>query len=290
MPIVVQEIAVGGLLSTRSRIHRGGVGAVADVPSGAIPSYQARLDRADEHFNTLSIEINRWLNLLHAFPVTEVDAETGIAVVSVEIREQVPDSWGPILGDVLHNFRSSLDHLAYALTVASVGSPLAPELERQTEFPIFSTESGFEQSGRLAIRGMSAEAQAVIEELQPYRRGDDWALDPLWLLRQLSNIDKHRRATLTSLHLEPMMEVRSGSFVDVQVGESGPSDADDSPYMIGTYRRHQDDPDAQISPGYAYYVAFREDIAAKQFKVELILWTIGAHIRESIFGRLVPLL
>ena len=270
---------------------------MADGPSSfsrnvteAIPSFQARLDRADEHFKALSLEINRWLSLLHAFPVSELDAESGTTVVSVEIREHVPDSWGPILGDVLHNFRSSLDHLAYALTVAEQGAPLSPELERQTEFPIFSTKDGFDKFGSPAIRGMSQQAQSTIEELQPYQRGADWALDPLWLLHELSNIDKHRRAALTSLHLEPMMEVRAGSFADVQIGISGPATPNDSPYVIGTYRRRDDEPDAQISPGYAYYVAFREDVAPRQYKVELILWTIGAHIRESVIGRLTPFL
>src|SRR5688572_403958 len=45
---------------------------------------------------------------------------------------------------------------------------------------------------RKKIRGMSQSAQAAIEALQPYTRGNGYRNDTLWLLINLCNIDKHR--------------------------------------------------------------------------------------------------
>jgi len=47
------------------------------------------------------------------------------------------------------------------------------------------------------IGGIHPDAQAIIEQLQPYNRGQNFASDPLWLLHELSRIDKHRLPHLT---------------------------------------------------------------------------------------------
>ncbi len=50
------------------------------------------------------------------------------------------------------------------------------------------------------IRGVDPSAHAVIESVQPYKRGDDFRSHPLWVLHELSNLDKHRLVLLTACH------------------------------------------------------------------------------------------
>jgi hypothetical protein len=47
-------------------------------------------------------------------------------------------------------------------------------------------------SGIYKIRGMDPLAQAEIEKLQPYHRGNGYKAHPLWLLHDLDRISKHR--------------------------------------------------------------------------------------------------
>jgi len=91
---------------------------------------------------------------------------------------------------VLHNLRSTLDHLAYSLAEKHTGNPLPDPIAQTSEFPIFSSDDS--KAIDKKIRGIHPHARAIIIDLQPYQRGNDYSLDPLWILQQLSNIDKHR--------------------------------------------------------------------------------------------------
>src|SRR5438105_1135848 len=126
------------------------------------PSYRARLDRANELMTALVSEIRIWEDRAHRFPVDNVEPETGRRVVTLEVDEPTPAGWGPIIGDILHNCRSALDHLAYALAVTNLGSPLPEKVETNTEFPIFSTRELFKLHAQRDIGGMSDEAKAVV--------------------------------------------------------------------------------------------------------------------------------
>lgn len=130
---------------------------------------------------------------------------------------------------------------------------------------------------------MSDEAKAVVESLQPYHRGENWAIDPLWLLHVLSNIDKHRRPAVTTLYIEPNPEADSR----LDLGLPGPA-RHGVPYVIGTYEQ-QSEVTSQVSWGYAYVVAFDEDLAWKPPYVPHILYTIWAHIGDTILPQLAPL-
>lgn len=237
-------------------------------------------------------DMREWLDMYAPFPVEDVDPSTGVTVVQVELSEPLPESWGPRIGDVLHNLRSSLDHLAYALAAAHTGLPLSEALEKGTGFPIFDNAADFhdKRKGQRSIRGIASDAQATIERLQPYQRGPDFGLDPLWLLHQLSNIDKHRRPALTSLYAQPTMSVRSGEVADFEVGEPGPIGHGAPSFVLGTYRRREPHDDAQVGTGFVYDIAFLEPLAWRPAWVIQLLWSIWAHIGETVFPPLSPVL
>ena len=112
-----------------------------------------------------------------------------------------------LAGEIIHLMRSSLDHIVYQLSLERASSPR--DLET-IEFPIFKEKDPFNAkilkggekgkpargSGLHKIRFVQPLAQAVIKNLQPYIGGQQAIFHPLWILYELSNINKHRRLHL----------------------------------------------------------------------------------------------
>ncbi len=93
-------------------------------------------------------------------------------------------------GDCVHNLRSSLDHVIYALAVKNTGQNPPPKAG-SLYFPIFdSPEKYREKAGRLAP--LSDRAKAFIESLQPYNSGNSHRSFILRALNEFDNSDKHR--------------------------------------------------------------------------------------------------
>ncbi len=121
-----------------------------------------------------------------------------------------PPEWSPIIGDIVHNWRSALDHLAWQLVIRNGRKPSG-----STAFPIFS-ESPFDaslyssakaaenalKSWNRQVKGMHANDAALIEILQPYNVEEDSGFPVLSALSRLSNWDKHRVYQLTGQTLK----------------------------------------------------------------------------------------
>jgi hypothetical protein len=90
-------------------------------------------------------------------------------------------------GDLVHNLRSALDHLAYQL--ATVGTP-GTEPSRRVEFPIAKDVATYESEKAKKIQGMKPEVVKAIDDLQPYKGGRNG--DLLWRIHELDNLNKHR--------------------------------------------------------------------------------------------------
>ena len=92
-----------------------------------------------------------------------------------------------LAGDVIHNLRAALDHLAQHL--ALIGCPTLTDAElRQIEFPIAETSTKYESEKARKVKGMKPEAIEAIDRLKPHKDGNN----ALWRLHELDNIDKHR--------------------------------------------------------------------------------------------------
>src|SRR6185437_13593602 len=96
-------------------------------------------------------------------------------VVTIRFTESIPTRISVLVGDVLYQLRSSLDHIAWAL--AEAGSGGSPD----TEFPIilgrddfFATEEDGQPkrgSGLAKIAGITdTRARTFIEAVQPFYR------------------------------------------------------------------------------------------------------------------------
>jgi hypothetical protein len=173
--------------------------------------YELKLSRAQHHLERCDRVISDWTKAADESVIEEPNPkDPGTHGAWIDPPPFPADDVSLIAGDSLQCFRTALDHLALELATANA-SPLPDGIEKRSEFPIFSDENGggssrFHErrskgpkageptptSGLAKIAGMDPAAQASIERLQPYHRGEAFAEDPLWRLQELNRIDKHR--------------------------------------------------------------------------------------------------
>ena len=158
----------------------------------------AKINRANEHLENLKTEINAWIGSDPNNIRFDVENDGAKHLAWAEF-DPLPDiqRWGLMIGDVLHNLRSGLDHLAWKLVEVSGNTP-----SRDTAFPIFKISESWGGHSRKRVAGMSKSIVTVIEGMQPYRRGDKAAKTALWILHDLNIRDKHHLVTPVILRSE----------------------------------------------------------------------------------------
>ena len=129
-----------------------------------------------------------------------------------------PPRIGVLIGDVVHNLRSSLDHLVYQLVLANGRRP-----HDNTGFPIFlkCPPGGFRKhTVNDKLRGVDRRAAAEIGRLQPYRRRNGGRRNLIYTLHDLWNADKHRDVARTQASIG-MLDVTNVRFKpNADAGES----------------------------------------------------------------------
>ena len=154
-----------------------------------------KLIRCDQHLRVLWEESVVYLQREPYVVSTNPDLDTSSYVIRVNVTEQPPPIIPLVFGDCLQQLRSALDYLAWQLVVANGGIPSGtPNAGRPpTQFPILYRENKF---GIDVAGGVSPEAIAIIEGLQPYHRpakdGRPVVQDPLYILNDLARRDRHR--------------------------------------------------------------------------------------------------
>ncbi len=151
---------------------------------------RAKIARAEELWQELGAALVQFLEEGPYRSEGSFDARSSEWVLRFHVLEEPPLRWGILVGDVVHNLRSALDHLAWQLVLVNGGEPTW-----RTQFPIYTDEAAYRraQGGQARIAGMSDEDRELIEELQPFRQPEDQEKPHhLALLRELANVDKHR--------------------------------------------------------------------------------------------------
>ncbi len=162
-----------------------------------------KLRRANEHLLNLNRAIEGFLERNPYVIVDKFDPETGDYLLWVRVRENTPLEWSTLIGDIVHNFRTALDHLAWQLVKKGGGNPSG-----DTAFPIFSKDPFASKDKRprerfrKSTKGMHPDDITLIKELQPYQRPEGLDTDLLYQLSRLSNWDKHRELHLAGQSLE----------------------------------------------------------------------------------------
>lgn len=130
------------------------------------------------------------------------DKESGEHIVYIN---RVPDlghfldNVALFIGDVVHNLRCALDHLAFQLALYHRDGSLTLQQEKAVQFPICDSGEEFRRQCDRYLKDIAPEHRTIIKGLQPYHglagRPDSWSgtyIHQLALLRDLSNADKHR--------------------------------------------------------------------------------------------------
>ena len=160
-----------------------------------LDSVRQKIARSAEHLKTVETEVQRYFHKKPCNVVAEFDTKSNRVIGKFVVTSPVPDSIPIILGDALQNLRSSLDYLIWELVLAANGSPSEKHM-----FPICTTLDAFNnQINRGRLDGVTPDALAVIQAMQPYHMGQDAISHVLAVLDSFCNINKHRRILLTAL-------------------------------------------------------------------------------------------
>ena len=145
-----------------------------------------KIERAKKH--TLELE-NAFEGFLKTRPYRfEAEPNSDLKQVAYRLAkaDDVPIEFSAILGDALHNLRSSLDHLSFSLVLKGGGSE---QQLRHAQFPIYENRADYRSKSAVRMAGMKPDAMKAIDEIEPYVGG---AGEYLWHLASLNNVDKHR--------------------------------------------------------------------------------------------------
>jgi|SRR5215510_7255930 len=154
-------------------------------PEG-LQSAKTKLQRAKRHLAEFEKErdtwTGRWTGRKPYAVVGDRISPTKITL-KFSVKDAIPDQLSTILGDAVHNLRSALDHLAWALVEVNGNSP-----NRATQFPINDNLASFKAAVPRCLAGASDKAISAIKDLKPYKGGNH----VLWTVHDLDIIDKHR--------------------------------------------------------------------------------------------------
>ncbi len=116
--------------------------------------------------------------------------------VTAEVVEPFPRLWGAMLGDVIHNYRDCLDHVAWELYKRGRTPNHTDAQEGFIYFPIALTKEWFNASlkgNRAKLPGVRPSDVAVVRRYQPYMAGESRAHRHVFaVLDSLAKADKHR--------------------------------------------------------------------------------------------------
>lgn len=158
-----------------------------------LSSVQAKLSRADAHAKAIKDQLAPWIYGRPYF--FEQQFHNNFTLLAVYFRTELvidSDAWSLLMGDFVHNLRSALDHLVYALAIHSSRQDPPPG-ERMLQFPIArSSDSFLSPSNRARIAPLTPNMKVIIERHQPYNKPPRDIPPLLAVLRDLDDADKHR--------------------------------------------------------------------------------------------------
>lgn len=112
----------------------------------------------------------------------------------IHILNEIPWSWGLVVGDAVNNLRAALDHAVFGVAVAN-GASFDAKTRKLVQYPIASSEEIFERAASPLRPFLSSAQLSAIASRQPYRNEPPSLMETL---RDLSNRDKHRALMVVS--------------------------------------------------------------------------------------------
>jgi hypothetical protein len=207
---------------------------------GAFDSAWTKWGRAMVHAEALKTDFNLSSVDADRNPGMRVDCEykpnrRGFLPVITYMELQSP-LWGVLLGDIVNNYRSALDHTAWAamqIGCERSGITLKPGQENRVQFPICDERDDFNKWMDERLFAVSRAHRAAMRRYQPYIRGARIRpLHSLRTLREFSNDDKHREIQLLSF-VPTKGQLRVTKAVDCTVRSIQNRKVDAEPLEVG---------------------------------------------------------
>jgi hypothetical protein len=168
------------------------------MPDSPFDSAWLKWARGVVNANALAGQVNALASQPHyRLPLLvrhEYNAKCHCIIVSVvEVENPFPDSWALLLGDVVQNFRSALDHIAWALYKRGRTPNVGEKRERRVYFPIYADRLKFNAALTSNLPGVRRTDRAKVRSCQPYLVGKrNLERHALLVVDELSRLDKHR--------------------------------------------------------------------------------------------------
>jgi len=182
-----------------------------------------KVDRAKKHLSDFEVELRAFLDSEPYKTGTKPDPKIPKAIKYYIVSAADPPlTLAAIAGDVVHNLRSALDHLAFHLVSVSKSQP-----GKKTGFPIFENSSEYEAQSHGKVKGMSTAAVEAIDRCKPYKGGND----AMWRLHELDIVDKHKSLFIAGVHVTsfiPPPLLRVGIMKALAAQEGWPINASDA--------------------------------------------------------------
>jgi hypothetical protein len=270
------------------------VGLTGSEPH-ALAGATLKLQRAYFHCQALNDAIQRVRRDYPNTPavgVQELDAQARQMVFAIKL-DPPPTTWATLIGDALHNLRSSLDHLFWELIRRrNYGHDLPPGT--RATFPIFKNRGRFwkkgkdgdwsSRSGARSLLQIPADARRLILDVQPYKDGNG---PELWRLHRLANDDKHQ-----TLHygVQAIVQAAYGVIAqqNVRLGAFTPASGILPPggRVIATLEFTETGENAyiEVEPEFGFVEAFAEGGPAGGEAISETLGEILEYVTNEVFA------
>lgn len=162
------------------------------TPGLDLSSSHAKVKRAADHLETLNRELRANIHESHPYSIVpDFNKENGW--LSLKFKPEPADlGFSVVLGELIHDLRSALDHIVSALVAANGAT-----LTIRHQFPIYTDETTFDNrvgtaaSPKRDLEGITFGFDEI-RRIQPFVLKPNPSAAALALLQRLSNSDKHR--------------------------------------------------------------------------------------------------
>jgi hypothetical protein len=150
-----------------------------------VASYRLKIERAKRHLGELLAEVDAFNASTPFELIAEKNEIAKQRHFKVRFKSHIPAEWSAIIGDIIHNARCALDLLM--VEVVKFCDPGRASYNH-VHFVIRESKDEFEKALPGNIKGASADARQIIEDLKPYKGGNE----AFYILHQLDITDKHK--------------------------------------------------------------------------------------------------
>jgi|SRR5579859_4308614 len=161
-----------------------------------------KLVRSEYHLEALKSELRTFLDSKPYGVTAHLDYERSRYVYYIHRVDEPVPAIPHIIGDFIHNLRSSLDHLAWQLSIQRYGGIPPEAVWREIAYPIARSRKDFKSLQ--SLKHFKTEHVAFMKGFQPEHRTPN---HPLVVLNELCNTDKHRTvhtALITAGDISPV--------------------------------------------------------------------------------------